>query len=105
MTSLIAYQRPFSSEIISLSPKEAFARMSELCRALETDPDAGAEESVELADITKAMIQAHALCLPDPAPRDLLRALREECRDWQHALSGERPDLDELCASVDAVLA
>jgi hypothetical protein len=34
----------------------------------------------------------------------LLRELREECRDWQEALCGERDGLDELCARVDGFL-
>lgn len=35
---------------------------------------------------------------------ELLRELREEVRDWQDALSGEREGLDELCERVDAFL-
>lgn len=34
-----------------------------------------------------------------------LAALREEMRDWQEALGGEREGLDDLCASADALLA
>jgi hypothetical protein len=33
-----------------------------------------------------------------------LIALREEVRDWQDALAGEREGLDELCAGVDDLL-
>jgi hypothetical protein len=32
---------------------------------------------------------------------DLLMRLREEVRDWQHALSGERDSLDALCREID----
>lgn len=35
---------------------------------------------------------------------DLLRRLREEVRDWQEALNGEREGLDELCAEIDEAL-
>ncbi len=34
----------------------------------------------------------------------LLKDLREECRDWQDALSGERPELDDVCGRVDEFL-
>lgn len=34
----------------------------------------------------------------------LLRELRDEVRDWQDALGGERPGLDALCARIDAHL-
>lgn len=37
-------------------------------------------------------------------PINLLIDLREEVRDWQDALSGERDGLDELCARVDVFL-
>jgi hypothetical protein len=33
---------------------------------------------------------------------DYLVRLREEVRDWQDALCGEREGLDELCAEIDA---
>jgi hypothetical protein len=36
--------------------------------------------------------------------RKLLAELRDECRDWQDALSGEREGFDELCQRIDAVL-
>ena len=36
---------------------------------------------------------------------DLLCQLRAEVRDWQHALSGEREGLDDLCGEVDAKIA
>lgn len=35
---------------------------------------------------------------------ELLRELREECRDWQDALSGEREGLDDLCGRIDEFL-
>lgn len=35
----------------------------------------------------------------------LLFQLREEVRDWEEALGGEREGLDELCARVDSFLA
>lgn len=34
----------------------------------------------------------------------LLITLREEVRDWQEALGGEREGLDELCAEIDELL-
>lgn len=34
----------------------------------------------------------------------LLRLLREEVRDWQDVLSGEREGLDGLCARIDSYL-
>ncbi len=43
---------------------------------------------------------------PGPEARylDALRRLREEVRDWQDALCGEREGLDELCAEIDTIL-
>lgn len=34
----------------------------------------------------------------------LLRRLRDEVKDWEDALCGERPSLTEICAEVDAHL-
>jgi hypothetical protein len=54
-----------------------------------------------LTDDIRALVERIAALEPMEA---LLRELREEVKDWQDALCGERDGLDELCAKVDAAL-
>lgn len=66
------------------------------------------DHDIEVASTALIYLAAalrHAAETEQSATTQLLKELREECRDWQDALSGEREGFDELCQRVDAVLA
>lgn len=56
------------------------------------------------AEIEQSAANARLLAAA-PDLLHLLSELREEVRDWQDALCGERAGLDPLCEQIDALIA
>lgn len=99
----VRYTLPFRDLQRELTPDRALERLHALSKALAEDVDAGCEESVELAAVAEALIRGRHLTLRKPIV-DVLRDLREECRDWEEAVGDERPSLRGKCLMADAVL-